>query len=206
MAASPAWGPSRRQVPAGARSLELAGHTVFPGLVGMHNHTFYTTRGRSVQLQFSAPRLYLGTGITTAPHDRGHLALSRDQHEEAASTAARFPDRGCTSPAPILRARAAPRPWRRSDRRRGPAHRELLGGRRRHVVQGLHRHQPRSARRGNRGGARARTKVHGPPLFGVVPRGRRPGDRQPRARPLHQQRLRAEPHAGPLRGDLRTAC
>ncbi|MGH7577388.1 MAG: amidohydrolase family protein, partial [Longimicrobiales bacterium] len=40
-------------------------HTVIPGLIGLHNHTFYTTRGRSVQLQFSAPRLYLGSGVTT---------------------------------------------------------------------------------------------------------------------------------------------
>ncbi len=54
------------KVPAGARTLDLEGHTVIPGLVGMHNHTFYTTRGRSVQLQFSAPRLYLASGITTA--------------------------------------------------------------------------------------------------------------------------------------------
>jgi imidazolonepropionase-like amidohydrolase len=53
-------------VPPGARVMDLAGHTVLPGLVGMHNHTFYTTRGRSVQLQFSSPRLYLGSGITTA--------------------------------------------------------------------------------------------------------------------------------------------
>src|SRR5438034_3322210 len=56
---------SQAQVPAGARTLDLAGHTVIPGIVGMHDHTFYTTSGRSVQLQFSAPRLYLASGVTT---------------------------------------------------------------------------------------------------------------------------------------------
>jgi imidazolonepropionase-like amidohydrolase len=59
-------GPAAQaRVPAGARTLDLAGHTVVPGFVGMHDHTFYTTRGRSVQLQFSAPRLYLANGVTT---------------------------------------------------------------------------------------------------------------------------------------------
>jgi imidazolonepropionase-like amidohydrolase len=53
-------------VPAGARVMPLDGHTVIPGFVGMHNHTFYTTAaGRRTQLHFSAPRLYLAAGVTT---------------------------------------------------------------------------------------------------------------------------------------------
>jgi imidazolonepropionase-like amidohydrolase len=52
--------------PAGARVVELAGHTVVPGFVGMHDHTFYTTAaGRRAQLNVSAPRLYLGSGVTS---------------------------------------------------------------------------------------------------------------------------------------------
>jgi imidazolonepropionase-like amidohydrolase len=53
------------QIPAGAQVMDFQGHTVIPGLVGLHNHTFYTTSGRSIQLSFSSPRLYLGTGVTT---------------------------------------------------------------------------------------------------------------------------------------------
>jgi imidazolonepropionase-like amidohydrolase len=56
---------ARVPVPAGAQSIDLAGHTIIPGIVGLHDHTFYTTRGRSVQLQFTAPKLYLGSGVTT---------------------------------------------------------------------------------------------------------------------------------------------
>ena len=52
-------------IPDGARTLALDGHTVIPGIVGLHNHTFYMTRGRRVQLNYSAPRLYLAAGVTT---------------------------------------------------------------------------------------------------------------------------------------------
>ena len=59
-------GPSATiQAPAGARVMNLAGHTVIPGIVGMHNHTFYTTQRRSIQANFSMPRLYLASGVTT---------------------------------------------------------------------------------------------------------------------------------------------
>ncbi|MGH7458560.1 MAG: amidohydrolase family protein [Longimicrobiaceae bacterium] len=59
-------GPTGRvAVPADAEVLELPGHTVIPGLVGLHNHTFYTNAGRRVQSSYSAPRLYLASGVTT---------------------------------------------------------------------------------------------------------------------------------------------
>src|SRR5947208_16041994 len=54
------------QVPLGARSMDLSGSTVIPGLVGMHDHLFYTAAGgRAVQMSYTGPRLYLGSGVTT---------------------------------------------------------------------------------------------------------------------------------------------
>ncbi len=64
--------------PDGARVINLAGHSVIPGLVGMHDHLMYTASinldendkipppGFLVtELAFSAPRLYLASGVTT---------------------------------------------------------------------------------------------------------------------------------------------
>lgn len=60
-------GPSSSvTVPQGARVMDLTGHTVIPGIVGMHNHSYYTGgNGRAAQLSFSGSRLYLGSGVTT---------------------------------------------------------------------------------------------------------------------------------------------
>ncbi|MBC7895534.1 MAG: amidohydrolase family protein [Cytophagaceae bacterium] len=53
-------------IPANATVLDRSGHTVIPGLVGMHDHTFYTnSAGRRAQLNTSAPRLYLAAGVTS---------------------------------------------------------------------------------------------------------------------------------------------
>ena len=66
-------GPSASaQIPSGAKVLDLHGHTVYPGLVGMHEHLFYVEPGRAQyglvggeMFQTGAP-LYLAAGVTTA--------------------------------------------------------------------------------------------------------------------------------------------
>ncbi len=70
-------GASSDPAPVGATVLDLSGHTVIPGIVGMHDHLYYIARpdldasGHSEpplivpQMTFSAPRLYLANGVTT---------------------------------------------------------------------------------------------------------------------------------------------
>ncbi len=60
-------GPSRSaRIPGGARVLALDGHTVIPGMVGLHDHTFYGGgEWPYVHQPVSAPRLYLASGVTT---------------------------------------------------------------------------------------------------------------------------------------------
>jgi imidazolonepropionase-like amidohydrolase len=60
------------KVPAGARVLDGSKRTVFPGLVGMHDHLYITSVRAPAsgilflhELPVSAPRLYLAGGVTT---------------------------------------------------------------------------------------------------------------------------------------------
>jgi cytosine/adenosine deaminase-related metal-dependent hydrolase len=66
-------------IPAGAEVHDYPGHSVLPGLVGMHDHLYYTSSyalqrasgrleepGLFIQeIPYSAPRLYLAGGVTT---------------------------------------------------------------------------------------------------------------------------------------------
>jgi imidazolonepropionase-like amidohydrolase len=61
-------GPSSEtQVPPTAKTLDLSGQTAIPGLVGMHEHLFYSTDAgkRDVPANVSFARLYLASGVTT---------------------------------------------------------------------------------------------------------------------------------------------
>lgn len=61
----------------GTTVLDLRGHSLVPGIVGMHDHLFYISRPNlssdrrfeppvlAPQMSFSAPRLYLAGGVTT---------------------------------------------------------------------------------------------------------------------------------------------
>ena len=61
----------------GTTVLSLRGYTVMPGIVGMHNHLYYVAQPKQdsewnseppllvPQMMFSAPRLYLASGVTT---------------------------------------------------------------------------------------------------------------------------------------------
>ena len=59
-------GPSASTpVPAGAQTIDVAGHTVLPGQVGLHEHTYFGGVKRLTQMSVSGPLLYLSYGITT---------------------------------------------------------------------------------------------------------------------------------------------
>jgi len=72
------------RVPAGARVMQLGGSTVIPGLVGMHDHLFYTAAGgRAMQMNFTGPRLYLASGVTTIRTTGGRSPYAEINVKEA---------------------------------------------------------------------------------------------------------------------------
>jgi len=57
---------STAKIPPGAQVLDLTGSTVIPGLVGLHEHTWFGGMRVSTPMSVTAPLLYLGMGVTTA--------------------------------------------------------------------------------------------------------------------------------------------
>lgn len=63
------------KIPEGAKIVDLSGHSIIPGLVGMHDHMFYPAASGAGpvpdapalldEMGFSFPRLYLAGGVTT---------------------------------------------------------------------------------------------------------------------------------------------
>ncbi len=70
---------ARITVPGEAKVFDLKDHTALPGLVGMHEHLFYTTDAgkRDVSATQTFPRLYLAAGVTTI-RTAGTLNLDGD--------------------------------------------------------------------------------------------------------------------------------
>jgi imidazolonepropionase-like amidohydrolase len=55
------------QAPAGAQVMDLSGHTIMPGIIGLHDHMYYGSPvgGSMRPMLFSYPRLFLAAGVTT---------------------------------------------------------------------------------------------------------------------------------------------
>ncbi len=77
-------------IPAGARVIDLTGHTVIPGLVGLHEHTYFGGVRRITQMSTSAPLLYLAFGVTTAM-TAGSMLPYQERATKQAIEAGRLP-------------------------------------------------------------------------------------------------------------------
>ena len=71
--------PAQVTVPPGAQVIDAGGRTVIPGLVGLHDHMYYSSAaGGSMKMMLqSYPRLFLGAGVTTI-----RTAGSTDSYQE----------------------------------------------------------------------------------------------------------------------------
>ena len=166
------------RVPAGAQVVDLAGHTVIPGLVGLHEHTWFGGVRVSTPMSASGP-LYLAMGVTTAMTAGTEFAYHELNLKRSVDTGI-WPGPRFEIAGPYLNG-GPPRPATGSRDRelaRGHAARcRLLGERGRDVVQVPRHGNSRRACRRDQGGARARSQGHRASLLRHVQRSGRTRDR-----------------------------
>src|ERR1700732_1447457 len=103
------------QIPQGAQVMDRSSYTVIPGLVGMHDHLYYTDSaamqrvgGRLgepglfvMEIPYTAPRLYLAAGVTTM-RTTGSLEPYTDLKAKSRIDANLMPGPNIDSTAPYL--------------------------------------------------------------------------------------------------------
>jgi imidazolonepropionase-like amidohydrolase len=95
-------GPAAGAPVAGAEIIDLAGHTVLPGFVMLHEHMFYPAGNAMYnELGFSFPRLYLAGGATTI-RTGGSMVPYADLNLKRAIDAGTMPGPKIDATAPYL--------------------------------------------------------------------------------------------------------
>ena len=85
-------------------SIDAAGKTVIPGIIGLHDHMYY---GGMQFMGVSYPRLFLARGRHDDPHDGQRRLVPGAQPQAPDRLAAHRRARASSSPARICRARAS---------------------------------------------------------------------------------------------------
>ena len=99
------------KIPPGARTMDLAGRTVMPGYVMLHEHLFYPSGGGAIYNEqgYSFPRLYLAGGVTTM-RTAGNMAGYADLNIRKAIDAGRMLGPAIDVTAPYLEGPGLPIP------------------------------------------------------------------------------------------------